>query len=378
MKPLSIMLVLLIQCAYLCGCSEPSHVLDDSTSNRSDHPVLVLSKVDSIGVELGDSNYVFGNILDAAFLPDGRILLLDVRKDQISVFSPEGEFLDSFGREGSGPGEFNEPSSIAVLSNGEICVADFMRKMLIYFDGDFNYLREVSGFTMQPPSIIEGGNGGSVVGFQTHYYTEGDELHIGSRIACWRETSTPDLEYASRYYLHDGGGSVMIPQFVYAISTDGSLYYSEISREEYKIVKLGSEGDTLFCIIETYEPTNRTEEEMAGAHFGYVLDTPGFDSNDRRRIRSSWTVDPVRIAISSIHVDGNDRIWVATGRGEQSAPQFEIYDSAGNHIFTYVTDLPAEMRFGNWRYVFGNDRVISFDNNPDDYSKVFIYEIQEQ
>ncbi len=75
--------------------------------------------------------------MDADFLPDGRIVLLDVLKDRISIFNPNGDFLTSFGREGSGPGEFMEPASITVLSNGGICVADFMRQKLIYFDANF-------------------------------------------------------------------------------------------------------------------------------------------------------------------------------------------------------------------------------------------------
>ncbi len=365
-----ILLLLLIT-----GCSESE--LTERSQNEGDNSTrITLTKVDSIGIEIGDSNYVFGNILDADFLPDGRIVLLDVLKDRISIFGPNGDFLTSFGREGSGPGEFMEPASITVLSDGGICVADFMRQKLIYFDSDLNYQREISGFLIQSPSSIESGSDGSVVGLQIHYFTESDNFIVGTRLGKWTDTSDPELEYASRYNPYNGEGAVTIPHFSFATGTDGSVYCAESSKEDYTIMKFTAEGDTVFIIQEPYTTMYRTEEEIACAHFGYMLDTPGFDSDDRRAIRAGWEIDPVRNAISAIHIDGNDRLWVATGRGEHPSPQFEIYDSSGNHLCTYATNLPAEMRWEYWKLVFGNDRILVFDSNPEDFSKVIIYEME--
>ncbi|MCK5131209.1 MAG: 6-bladed beta-propeller [Candidatus Sabulitectum sp.] len=380
MKSPSILFLLFITLIILIsGCQgSESESIRTNEGPESIIAGLTLTRVDSIGIELGDSNYVFGSILDADFLPDGRIVLLDVLKDKVSIFSPNGDFLTSFGREGSGPGEFMEPASITVLSDGGICVADFMRQKLIYFDADFCYEREISGFLIQSPSSIESGSDGSVVGFQTHYFTEDDNFMIGSRLAKWTDSSTPELEYASRYNPHNGRGPVTIPYFFCATGSHGSVYCAESSEDQYTIMKFNAEGDSLFTIQESYTPMYRTEEEIACAHFGYILDTPGFDSDDRRAIRAGWEINPIRNAIRSIHIDGDERLWVATGRGESPSPQFEIYDSSGNHIYSYSTNLPAEMRWGYWKLVFGNDRILAFDNNPVDFSRVFVYEIDEQ
>ncbi|MCK5131401.1 MAG: hypothetical protein KAR40_04540 [Candidatus Sabulitectum sp.] len=197
-------------------------------------------------------------------------------------------------------------------------------------------------------------------------------------MAKWTDSSTPDFEYASSYNPYNGEGDVIIPRFPFATGSDGSVYCTESSEDEYTIMKFSAEGDSVFTIQESYTTMYRTEEEMACAHFGYMLDTPGLDSNDRRAIRDSWEIYPVRNAIRSIHIDGDERLWVATGRGEHPSPQFEIYDSSGNHICTYMTTLPAEMRWGYWKLVFGNDRILTFNNNPEDFSRVFIYEIEEQ
>jgi len=181
-KILTLLFIALISLMSGCQGGE-SESIRANEGSESTLAGLTLTMVDSIGIEMGDSNYVFGNILDADFLPDGRIVLLDVLKDRISIFSTNGEFLTSFGRQGSGPGEFMEPASITVLSDGGICVADFMRQKLIYFDSDFCYQREISGFSAQSPSSIEEGCDGSVVGFQMYYFTEDDNVLIGSRLA---------------------------------------------------------------------------------------------------------------------------------------------------------------------------------------------------
>lgn len=364
---------------FLIGCQGP----ESEPVGTNDNPEtavagFTITKVDSIGVELGDSNCVFGTIIDAGFLPDGRIVLLDVMKKRVSVFSPDGDFLASFGREGSGPGEFMEPASIAVLTDGGICVSDFMSKKLVFFDADFCYKREISGFYIQSPSCIESGSDGSVVGFQMHYFNEEDNFLIGSRVVKWTDSSDPELEYTSRYNPFRPEEGVTIPVLPFATGEDGSVYCAESFEEEYTVTKFNAEGDTVFCIQEPYTPMNRTEEEMACAHWGYMLNTPGFDSDDTRAVRATWEIDPLRSAVKSIHIDGEERLWVATGRGENPSPQFEIYDSFSNHICSCTTDLPPEMRWGYWKFVFSGNRFLAFDNNPEDYSKVFIYEIQEQ
>lgn len=128
---------------------------------------------------------------------------------------------------------------------------------------------------------------------------------------------------------------------------------------------------------ESYSRMYRTEEELSSAHYGYILDTPGFDSNDQRAIRDHWEIDLVRNAISSIHVDDHERLWVRTGRGENPSPMFEVYDSTGTHLCSISTDLPAQMRWAYWKMVFGNDRILAFNNNPTYYSNVIIFEIDD-
>ena len=53
----------------------------------------------------------------------GRIYVADSCNHRIQVFSPEGKFLRSYGKAGTGPGELSYPYDIAWISAGQaICL----------------------------------------------------------------------------------------------------------------------------------------------------------------------------------------------------------------------------------------------------------------
>jgi len=51
-------------------------------------------------------------------------MVCDSSNHRIQVFELSGKFVGKFGRKGSNLGEFNDPASVAVLSNGRIVVSD--------------------------------------------------------------------------------------------------------------------------------------------------------------------------------------------------------------------------------------------------------------
>ena len=354
------------------SCSEES--IEITEENREESSIeLVIA--DTIGIEIGDSNYVFGTIIDAAFMPDGRIVLLDPLENRISIFSPDGEFLFSTGSTGVGPGEFNEPSSIAILSDGDIAVVDHMQYKIVFFDSLFGFEREICAFIPMPPAKVWTGKDSSVVGLQVHYYREDDAVYVGARLGSWSDSPEPDIVYYSEYNRFDGDGPAYIPNVVHCTDQGGNVFYSPFSYDDYQILRLSPDGDTLFNISEPYTRMNKTPEEIASEHMAYICDTPGFEDSDTRAISARWEPDPVRYAITGLYVDRMRRLWVAAGRGEGASPVFEVYDTDGNHLFTVSTIFPAEAR--RWKMVFGDNRILAFDTNPDDYSKVMIINIED-
>ena len=55
----------------------------------------------------------------------GNYIVADTRNNRIFVMNPKGNFIGKFGTPGTAPGQFDRPTSIAVLPDGRIAVVDF-------------------------------------------------------------------------------------------------------------------------------------------------------------------------------------------------------------------------------------------------------------
>lgn len=81
-----------------------------------------------IGVETGDPELQFGNLVGVDATDDGRIVTLDQGAGRVRVFSAEGDLLHAFGRLGGGPGELSgalQPNTgILVDRTGTVVVPD--------------------------------------------------------------------------------------------------------------------------------------------------------------------------------------------------------------------------------------------------------------
>jgi hypothetical protein len=81
---------------------------------------LQLEELWRIGGE--DDEEIFGVITDIVVDDDGNVYMLDAQLNEIKVYSEDGEFLRTIGREGEGPGEFRAAFSIMIVPGGNIGV----------------------------------------------------------------------------------------------------------------------------------------------------------------------------------------------------------------------------------------------------------------
>ena len=75
----------------------------------------------------------------------GEVVVTERDANCVSVFSPNGEKLRSFGTEGSGHGEFNSPRGVAVDSKGNILVADCCNNRVQKFTAEGQLLKVKGG-----------------------------------------------------------------------------------------------------------------------------------------------------------------------------------------------------------------------------------------
>lgn len=92
-----------------------------------------------IGSEDGPPQTIFSRILSANFVDDTTVVALDGESSEVRVFSIVGRHLQTFGRAGSGPGEFRNPTALASTPGGEILVADLRRIVQVFRRGPRGY-----------------------------------------------------------------------------------------------------------------------------------------------------------------------------------------------------------------------------------------------
>jgi DNA-binding beta-propeller fold protein YncE len=130
--------------------------------------VLKLSPVGKVLMTLGKEGVagtgpdMFDRPTGIAVAPDGSIFVSDGHYPnkygtaRVVKFSKEGRFIKSWGRLGSGPGEFDEPHDIFIGgSQNRVYVADRRNKRIQVFDQDGNFIVAWKQFG-EPSSVFVG------------------------------------------------------------------------------------------------------------------------------------------------------------------------------------------------------------------------------
>jgi len=102
----------------------------------------LLMTLGTAGVSGADEK-TFNRPTDIAFAPSGDFYVTDgYGNSRVVKFSRDGKFLKSWGRKGTGPGEFNTPHSVQVDSKGTVYVSDRENNRIQIFDSEGRFLRQ--------------------------------------------------------------------------------------------------------------------------------------------------------------------------------------------------------------------------------------------
>jgi DNA-binding beta-propeller fold protein YncE len=106
------------------------------------HPNPPLPPVDGMFRQVTDMAW------DAAgntYISDGYI------NSRVAKFDKDGNWVKSWGEPGRGPGQFSVPHNIAIDAKGNVYVADRGNRRIQVFDGDGNFLRQITIDVPAPP-----------------------------------------------------------------------------------------------------------------------------------------------------------------------------------------------------------------------------------
>ncbi len=127
-------------------------VYNEKGGKWGDNLPIKIELIRTIGdIDTLDENLAFNMPSDIVQDDAGNIYILDSGNCRIQKFDPEGKFLDSFGRKGQGPGEFNSPASLDIDAEGDLLVSDPRSRKIQIFSTEGS-LRKTITLTTYPLS----------------------------------------------------------------------------------------------------------------------------------------------------------------------------------------------------------------------------------
>ncbi|MCK4504105.1 MAG: 6-bladed beta-propeller [Candidatus Aegiribacteria sp.] len=377
MKILMFIILLLL---LLASCGDEGEVPADEQRNDAGETSdglpeidIYLTVTDSIGIDMGDSNYVFGKPVMAIHSPDANIAVLDIQKLCILFYSSEGEYIQTVGREGSGPGEFLMPASFTFMSDGGIAVSDVMAGKITFFDSDYEYSDQLIGFFPSAPTVIIGVDSGAIVGMLTAFDQTEEGMFLGFSLARWEGEVEPTAEYYSTFEPFDPTDIAASSNdiiFMIAASPDGKVFCAPFSTDDF--------------IIEGYMPDGTSFLHIEDENFRKVRKTDEEIQDEIDRVNESmaaygveglieWEPDLYKTSILSLSIDSFDRLWVRMGIYSEIV--FRVYNLDGEFLFTAGVDFPGDIKsFEGWQINIDQHGILAFDTMPDDYPKIYILE----
>jgi len=353
-----------------CGAQPPA------TEGEPEVPIVTLMPVDSIGIEMGDSNYVLGAVEGVAYGPDGTIAVLDCALSCIRIYSPEGEFLRQIGRRGNGPGEMQSVAFLGISEDGSIFLAGEGSEVLGLHRYDYasgGWLGSTPG-SGTPPTCIEGSSDSSYVRKDVELDVSTGEPLVVMRVARYRPGSEEPLAvYLERTFPFDPSDYARLIDVIWygvdiAADFEGTVWISERSTTEAVAVRYGPDGAETGRVTLDLEPVLRTPEELEMERLILTSKAIAMDSDEFPPIEP----DPCKPMISGLELDGEGNLWVQLGG--PSTPTFEVFSPEGGHLYTAV--LGQERADGaSWRFFIDRHGILAYAEDPaDGYQKVYILE----
>jgi hypothetical protein len=313
--------------------SNPSAGIDEPTA-------LTLEELWRIGGYSDAEGEFFGVVNQVLADHDGNIYILDRQLSEVKVFSPDGAYLRTIGREGEGPGEFREPLDMFFLPNGNLGVLQLAPGRIVMFSsegepaGDYPTPRSEGGGT---PAFITG----QVMGDYVVLVISENRRREGA-IDIDRSLILVDSEGVERARLLTSTRPLRFVDFLFdetvwvtfdnrwKVSPGGTLYAVD-GFLDYEIIQWDSKGNRECVITREYDHRNRTKDQRKE-----MYDT--FDALLQNQLPEyKIEVSDYDPDISNIFPREDGSLWVLTSRGVRDCPDgalgvFDVLDAAGRFV----------------------------------------------
>ncbi len=303
--------------------------------------VIQLSVTDTIGIELGDSCYVFGYVADAA-RTDSIIYALDMSRAQLRKYTPQGEYSGYIGGRGDGPGELVMPQWMEFFSDGSMIIQDITD--LGFYSSQGEAPSHIFTGSCNLPQLHTA-TGPETFAVRWHEFIYEPSLINRKFIATYdlegvflAEFMTDSIKLPVEPEDNTDALNRMIFSHYFAGALDGNLYLVKRHIPEYRIVCFAPDGiafDTLSLDLPVIE---KSEEEITleKQHTEEYLTGMGTSNV----VQYIYEPDTFRAPIDGIWLGWEENLWVL--RGTEDKPVFDVWSIPDGELL-YRAELDLEI-----------------------------------
>ena len=185
---------------------------------RSPFPVTVKLPVEKLGTPIKTIvglNQPWGMAVNKG----GDIIVAEYGRNCVSIFSPAGEKVKSFGSPGSGNGQFSNPEGVAVDADDNILVADYSNHCIQKFSPDGNFII-AAGKQGNKPLEFSG-----PVGIGIHPHTR--KMYVADSCNHRIQILNPDLTFSSSFGSRGSDNGQFRYPYDVAFDTTGNVYVAD-------------------------------------------------------------------------------------------------------------------------------------------------------
>jgi hypothetical protein len=340
----------------------------------------------TIGSAVDDEGYFLHQVMGALRLDDGRIVVANAGTNELRLYGPDGAYLETTGRAGEGPGEYEAIYSLSRYVADSILVADpaLGRTSIVDESGSFGRSVRIDGRHETLGSL---GDGSLVLlkwrtGASADYGAAGITWLSGRVMVMSPHGSAVDtigeFDLSQNAVGPDGRPARYLfqPWHVRAI-TDSSLFWAR--GDSFAIREYNREGNLLRIIRKTHTPTPVTEslkKEFVGSYLR-VLERDGFPEERRNQIadefyaaESNQAVPPFR----SMLLDRSGNLWVGNYSPDPYAPSryWEVFGTEGSWLGTVETPPGVVL------YEIGDDYLLGRSKDEYGVEYVVLYSLRKR
>ena len=329
--------VFFLLCMSLPACQKDDR---DARLSEDNYPRVILSEIFRVGDEEAGDTVLFGGINGLAVNSVGQFFVGDNSSKVISVFSPDGVLMATFGSRGNGPGEFGSVRSVLVGRNDSIYVFDSSRDVLSIFapeswtfEGSVQIMKNDSAG--DPSNVIGITDMGPIVQYQFGINSgnlDQDRFVVTAQTS-WAGKMVRTLAHLpaeERLFFMSREGDLTLREVPFArrptarFTPSGKLFSGW--SETMSIAITSADGVALGSIQRNHAPIPVTAAELDA-----IVNPDVFDS-----------IHKVKPAYKTFIVDDKDQVWLKSElQGETLTAEWLILDASGKVVGR--TELPAKV-----------------------------------